>query len=155
MDLRVYEALFRFNQGLDQALTSLDIFEKLALESPSCITKTRTNPSEPRTYANNQSDSKIAQKEQKEENSFYHVRRNREKAEECPNEIYCELKSREELRQRHGLPPRIVIPPWSQSDYDRILVMQNAAPSSLPIHPEQPRIPGDSEQKNQKGGMPT
>jgi hypothetical protein len=154
MDLRVYEALFRFNQGLDQALTSLDILEKLALESPSCITKTRTNPNEPRTYANNQSDSKIAQKEQKEENNFYHVRRSREKAEECLNEIYCELKTREELRQRHGLPPRIVIPPWTQSDYDRILVMKNAASSSLPMQPEQPRIMSDTEQEQQEGGTP-
>ena len=34
MDLRVYEVLFQFNQGLDQALRSLDILEKLELESP-------------------------------------------------------------------------------------------------------------------------
>ena len=34
MDLRVYEVLYQFNQGMDQALTSLDILEKLALQSP-------------------------------------------------------------------------------------------------------------------------
>jgi hypothetical protein len=154
MDLRVYEALFRFNQGLDQALTSLDILEKLALESPSCTTKTRTNPSELRSYANNHSDSKIAQKEQEEENNFYCVRRNREKAEEGPNEIYLELKPRKDFRREHGLPPA-VIPPWTEADDDRILAMRNAASPTLPMQPEQPRMTGDSEQKNTIGGTPT
>ena len=155
MDVRVYEVFLQFNQGLDQALTSLDILEKLVLESPSCITKIRTNLSELRSHANNHFASKIAQKEQEEENNFYRVRRNREKAEEGPNEIYLELKSREELRREQGLPPRAVILPWTQADDDRILAMQKAASSSLPTQPEQPRIIGDSEQENQKGGTPT
>ena len=155
MDLRVYEVFLQFNQGLDEALTSLDILEKLALESPGCITKIRVNLSELRSYANNHFASKIAQKEQEEENSFYRVRRNREKAEEGPNEIYLELKSREELRREQGLPPRAVILPWTQADDDRILAMQKAASSSLPIQPEQPRTTGDSEQENQAGGTST
>jgi hypothetical protein len=127
----------------------------LALESPSCITAIRVNLSELRCYANNHFASKIAQKEQEEENNFYRVRRNREKAEESPNEIYLELKSREELRREQGLPPRAVILPWTQADDDRILAMQRAASSSLPTQPEQPRNIGDSEQKNQRGGTPT
>ena len=122
---------------------------------PSCISRVRINLSELRSYANNHFASKIAQKEQEEENNFYRVRRNREKAEEGPNEIYLELKSREELRREQGLPPRAVILPWTQADDDRILAMQKAASSSLPTQPEQPRIIGDSEQENQKGGTPT
>jgi hypothetical protein len=145
MDVRVYEVFLQFNQGLDQALGSLDILEKLALESPSCITKIRVNLSELRSYANNHFASKIAQKEEEDENNFYRARRNREKAEEGPNEIYLELKSREALRREQGLPPRAVILPWTQADDDRILAMQKAASSSLPTQPEQPRIMGDSE----------
>ena len=118
MDLCVYEVLFQFNQGIDQALTSLDILEKLALESPGCITKIRVNLSELRSSANNHFASKIAQKEQEEENNFYRIRRNREKAEEGPNEIYFELKSREDLRRERGLPTRAVILPWIQADDD-------------------------------------
>ena len=155
MDVRIYEVFLQFNQGIDQALTSLDILERLALESPSCITKIRINLSELRSYANNHFASKIAQKEPEEENNFYRVRRNREKAEEGPNEIYLELKSREELRREQGLPPRAVILPWTQADDDRILAMQKAASSSLPTQPEQPRVIGDSEQENQAGGTPT
>ena len=155
MDVRVYEVFLQFNQGLVQALTSLDILERLVLESPGCITKIRANLSELRSYANNHFASKIAQKEQEEENNFYRVRRNREKAEEGPNEIYLELKSREELRREQGLPPRAVILPWTQADDDRILAMQKAASSSLPTQPEQPRIIGDSEQENQAGGTST
>jgi hypothetical protein len=145
MDVRVYEALFQFNQGLYQALASLDVLEKLALESPNGVSKIRTNLNELCSSANNHFASKIAQKEQEEENNFYRVRRKREKAEEGPNEIYLELKSREELRREQGLPPRAVILPWSQADDDRILSMQKAASSSLPTQPEKPRIIGDSE----------
>ena len=117
--------------------------------------KIRVNLSELRSYANNYFASEIAQKEQEEENNFYRLRRNREKAEEGPNEIYLELKSREELRREQGLPPRAVILPWTQADDDRILAMQRAASSSLPTQPEQPRTIGESEQDNQKGGTPT
>jgi hypothetical protein len=155
MDPRVYEPLFRFNQGMDQTLESLNIVEKRDLGSPEGISRARTNSSDLRSYVNNSFASKIAQKEQEEENNFYRVRRNREKAEAGPDEIYLELKSREELRQRHCLALRIVIPPWTQSDNDRILAMQNAASSSLPMQPEQPRMTGDSEQKNPIGGTPT
>ena len=95
------------------------------------------------------------QKEQEEENNFYRIRRNREKAEEGPNEIYFELKSREDLRREHGLPPQAAILPWTQSDDDRSLGMQKAAFSLLPTQPEQPRTIGDSEQENQRGGTPT
>ncbi len=91
MDVHVYEVLLQFNQGIDQALTSLDILEKLASESPSCTAKIRVNLSELRSYANNCLASKIAQKEQEEENNFYRIRRNREKAEEGPNEIYLAI----------------------------------------------------------------
>ncbi len=155
MDLRVYEALFRFNQAMDQTLQSLNIVEKLELVSPEAVSKVRTNLSELRSYANAYFASKIAQKEQEEENNFYRIRRNREKSEEGPNEIYLELKSREALRGEQGLPPRAVILPWTQADDDRILAMQKAASSSLPTQPEQPRTIGDSEQKNRRGGTPT
>lgn len=146
---------FNSIRGVVQALTSLDILEKSDLDSPSCITKIRVKLSELRSYANSCFASKIAQKEQEEENNFYRVRRNREKAEEGPNEIYFELKAREEHRRKQGLPPRAVILPWSQADDDRILAMQKAASSSLPTQPEQPRTIGDGEEKNQKGGTPT
>jgi hypothetical protein len=155
MEIRVYEVFLQFNQGLDRALTSLDILKTLALESPRCITKIRVNLSELRSHANNCFASKIAEKEQEEENHFHRIRRNRERAEEGPNEIYFELKSREELRREQGLPPRAVILPWTQADDDRILAMQKAAFSSLPTQPEQPPTKSDSEQQNQRGGTPT
>jgi hypothetical protein len=155
MDLLVYEGLFQFNQGMDQALDSLNLIEKLELASPEGISRVRTNLSELRSYANNHLASKIAQKEQEEENNFYRVRRNREKAEEGLNEIYLELKSREALRREQGLPPRAVILPWTQADDDRILSMQKASSSSLPTQPGQLRVTGDTEQENQEGGSPT
>jgi hypothetical protein len=146
---------FPISQGLDQALTSIDILEKLPLESPSCTTKIRVNLSELRSYAGNHFALKIAQKEPDEENNYHRIRRNRETAEEGPNQIYRELKSREEVRRGQGLPPRAVVLPWTQSDDDRILAMQRAASCSLPTQSEQPRTIGESEQENQEGGTPT
>jgi hypothetical protein len=155
MNLGVYEGLFQFNQGMDQALESLNPVEKLELASPEDIRSVRTNLSELRSQANNHFASKIAQKEQEEENNFHRVRRNLEKVEEGPNEIYLELKSREALRREQGSPPRAVILPWTQADDDRILAIQNPASSSLPTQPEQPRSMRDSEHDNQQGGTPT
>lgn len=155
MDVHVYEVFLHFNQGLNQALRSLDILEKLALESPGCITKIRVNLSELRSYANTCFASKIAEKEQEEESNFYRIRRNREKTEEDPNDIYRDVKAREELRREQGLPSRAVILPWTQADDDRILAMQAAASSPLTTPPEQPRTISDSEQENQEGGTPT
>jgi hypothetical protein len=154
MDLRVYEVFFQFNQGMDQALESLNNVEKRELGSLEGVSRVRTKLSELRSYVNNSFASKIAQKEHEEETNFYRARRNCEKAEEGPNEVYCELKSREEFRQRRGLPPRAVILPWTEADDDRIMAMQKAAPS-LPIQSEQPRITSDSERENQTGGTPT
>jgi hypothetical protein len=155
MDLRVYEVLLQFNQGLDQALTSLEILEKLNVEFPDYFSKVRTNLSELRAYANNHFACKIAQKEQEEENHFYRIRRKREKAEEGPNEIYLELKTREWLRRERGLPPRAVILPWTQADDDRILAMQKAASSKSPPQPEQSRTTGDAKQEGPEGGSET
>jgi hypothetical protein len=131
------------------------IVEKLQLGSREGVGKILPNLDELRSYTNNRSAFKIAQQGQEDESNFYRPRRYREKAEKAPNEIYLELKSREELRCQHGLPPRPVILPWTQADNVRVLAMQKAAPCSLPIQPEQPRIVGDNEQKKQRGGTPT
>jgi len=66
MDVRVYEVLLQFNQGMDQALESLEIVQKLGLGSPAGVSKVGTNLSELRSYANNHFASKIAQREQEE-----------------------------------------------------------------------------------------
>jgi hypothetical protein len=155
MDLRVYEGLFQFNQGLDQALESLNLVEKLELASPGGISRIRTNLSELRSYANNHFASKITQKEQEEENNFYRVRRNCEKADEGRNEIYFELKSRAELRREQGLPPRAMILPWTQADEDCILATQKAPSSSPPTQSGQLRVAAETEQEDQEGGTPT
>ena len=111
MDLRVYEVLLQFNQGLDQAPTSLNIVEKLELGSPDYVSNVRTNLSELRAYANNHFACKIVQRDQEEENHFYRIRRKREKADEDPNDIYLEVKASEWLRRERGLPPRAVVLP--------------------------------------------
>ena len=155
MDVRVYEVLLHFNQGLSQALASLDIIEKLEMAAPDYVSKVRTNLSELRADANNHFTCKIAQKEQEEENHFYRIRRKREKAEEDPNDIYHDVKAREWLRHEKGLPPRAVLLPWTQGDDDRIIAMQKAAASAPPPQPEQSRNTGIAKPEGPEGGSRT
>jgi hypothetical protein len=155
MDVRVYEVLLHFNQGLTQALASLDIIERSELAAPDYVTKVRTNLSELRADANNHFTCKIAQKEQEEENHFYRIRRRREKAEEDPNDIYHDVKAREWLRREKGLPPRAVVLPWTQADDDRILAMQKAAASTPAPQPEPSRTTGNANQESAEAGIGT
>jgi hypothetical protein len=155
MDVCVYEVLLHFNQGLSQALASLDIIEKLELASADYVTKVRTNLSEMRADANNHFACKIAQKEQEEENHLYGIRRKREKAEEDPNDIYHDVKAREWLRRENGLPPRAVVLPWTQADDDRILAMQKAAAFTPPPQPELRRTTGNANQEGPQEGTGT
>jgi hypothetical protein len=155
MDIRVYEVLLHFNQGLSQALASLDIIEKLELAAPDCVSKVRTNLSGLRADANNHFTCRIAHKEQEEENHFYRIRRKREKAEEDPNDIYHDVKAREWLRREKGLPPRAVVLPWTQADDDRIIAMQKAAASTPPPQPEPPRSTGSADSEGPQGGSGT
>src|SRR5260221_8145716 len=106
MDVRVYEILLHFNQEITQALASLDIIEKLEMAAPDYVSKVRTNLSELRADASNHFTCKIAQKEQEEENHVYRIRRNREKAEEDPNDIYHDVKARDWLHLEKRRPPR-------------------------------------------------
>ena len=155
MDVRVYEVLLQFNQGLTQALATLDIIEKLELAAPDYLSKVRTNLSELRADANNQFACKIAHREQEEENHFYRIRRKREKSEEDPNDIYHDVKAREWVRREKGLPPRAVVLPWTQADDDRIIAMQKAAASTPPPQPEPPRSTGNANQEGPQGGSGT
>ena len=155
MDVCVYEVLLHFNQGLSQALASLDTMENLELAAPDYVAKVRTKLSELRADANNHLACQIAHKEQEEENHFYRIRRKREKAEEDPNDIYHDVKAREWLRRERGLPPRAVVLPWTQADDDRVIAMQKAAASAPPPQPEQSRDTGDARQENPEGGMGT
>ncbi len=156
MDLRVYEILFQFNHGFDQALTSLASLETLELNSPDYVSKVRTNLSELRASANNHFACKISQREQEEENNFYRVRRKREKTEEGPDEIYFGLKAREWLRRERGLPLRAVILLWTQADDDLIIAKQKVAQSAPRLQAEQ-TLPTsrDAKQEASEGGGQT
>ena len=155
MDVRVYEVLLHFNQGLSQALASLEIIDKLEMAAPDYVSKVRTNLSELRADANNHFTCKVAQKEEEEENHFYRIRRKREKAEEDPNDIYHDVKAREWLRREKGLPPRAVLLPWTQADDDRIIAMQKAAASASPPQLEQSRNGGDAKPEGPEGDSRT
>jgi hypothetical protein len=135
-------------------LLSLSISSKSSRGSPKGVSRVRTNLSELRSYANSHFASKIAQKEQEEENNFYRVREPREDRAESQRDL-SRIESPRKASARIGFAAAGRDSALDQADDDRILARQKAASSWLPTQPEQPRTIGDGEQKNQRGGTPT
>jgi hypothetical protein len=158
MNLRVYEVLFQFNQGLDQARTSVDILERLEMQSAYCFTKARDRLGELRAYADTHFASKIAQREDGEKEVFGRRRQKREKEEEGPDEIYVELAACEWLRRERGLSPRVVILPWTKANDERALARlkaSRAAPSSREAGPHSASDDSpETYRKKEEGAQP-
>ncbi len=132
MDVRIFEFLLQFNQGLRHPLESLDVVEKLGSASPGYVNEIRTNLSELRVSSNGHFARKVAQRKREEENHSYRIRRKREKAEEDPNDIYWDGKVQEWPRRERGLLLRAVVLPWTPDDDDQIFAMQQGAGSYQP-----------------------
>jgi hypothetical protein len=66
MDIHTYERLFQFKQGLGQAFSYLDLFEKLESESLDYVRKVRANLSELRgTFATSNYPSRLGFQQRK------------------------------------------------------------------------------------------
>lgn len=43
-----------------------------------------------------------------------------------PDDVYLDVEEREELRKKKGLPPRIIILPWSHAEEEKLLAARRA-----------------------------
>jgi hypothetical protein len=148
MDFRIYEALAQFNQRLDQVLESLILIKKLSLERTDYLDLVRVRFNEIRASTNGQCTERICRQEREEEDRFYGLRRKREKQWEDCDEIYLEIRSREQKREQQGLPPRVVILPWSQANDDQILAAKRFAEEKR----NDPKPPTDAPLQTRKEG---
>ena len=44
-----------------------------------------------------------------------------------PDDVYIDVEEREELRRKRGLPPRVIILPWSYEEEEKLLAAKRAA----------------------------
>src|ERR1700734_777305 len=86
MESRIYSALLQFNQGIEQAVTALDTLEKLEMQSPEWLTRTRERLKEFCADTNYQLCAAVGKKEDKEAHYFFNLRFNREEAERNPDQ---------------------------------------------------------------------
>ena len=43
-----------------------------------------------------------------------------------PDDVYLDVEEREELRKRKGLPPRVIILPWSYEEEEKLLAAKRS-----------------------------
>ena len=132
MELRTYEVFFQLNQGFEQVITALGELQRLGAQSPECVTRIRDRVKEFRADANYQLCAGIGEKEDEEAHYFFNLRFDREESEKNPDQIYIDLAVRERQRWESGLPPRVVILPWSKAADDAALARIAALRSPTP-----------------------
>jgi hypothetical protein len=111
--LRFYESLFLWNQGVDQILATLRNMEKFPFVRKSALQYYQTEIEEVRSEVNADFMEELADRELDDGGRFSKERRAYEKKREDPDDVYIDVRLREEERKKQGLPPRIGILPFS------------------------------------------
>jgi hypothetical protein len=105
--LRIYESLFRLNEGMDHLITILREMEKLPFADKESVQCAVVEIEEVRCDMNADFTEKMADSERFDEARFWKQRRTFEKKWRDPDDVYIDVERREE-RKRQGLPPRII-----------------------------------------------
>ena len=111
--LRFYESLFLWNQGVDQILATLRSMEKFPFVRKSALQYYQNEIEEVRSEVNADFMEELADRELDDGGRFSKQRRAYEKEREDPDDVYIDVRRREEERKKQGLQPRIGILPFS------------------------------------------
>ncbi|MBS1842593.1 MAG: hypothetical protein JST77_17330 [Acidobacteria bacterium] len=111
--LRIYEGLFLFNQNVDHLVALMRGMEKLPFAEKEELHSAIIEIEEVRCDMNADFTEHLADSERFDEGRFSKQRRNIEKKWRDPDDVYLDVKHREEERKRQGLPPRLGILPHS------------------------------------------
>jgi hypothetical protein len=129
MESRIYSVLFQFNHGLEQALAALETLEKMDLEPPEYVQQIRVRFREVAANANSRFIDRVSKQDIQKQFECERERRQREE-EANPDRIYLRVATAEGIRRQRGLPPRVVILPWTRLEDDRALAGVKALASS-------------------------
>jgi len=134
--LRFYESLFLWNQGVDQILATLRSMEKFPFVRKSALQYYQNEIEEVRSEVNADFMEELADRELDDGGRFSKHRRAYEKEREDPDDVYIDVRRREEERKKQGLQPRIGILPFSA------------------VADEEKRIEEEHERKQRRRGNP-
>ncbi len=111
--LRFYENLLLWNQGVDQLVATLRRLEKMPFANKRALQYTQAEIEELRAGVNADFVEEIGEHERHDQGRFWKQRRAYETTMQDPDDVYFEVKEREEHRRKQGLPPRLGIVPHS------------------------------------------
>jgi hypothetical protein len=103
--LRFCESLFLWNQGVDQIVATLRYMEKFPFTRKGALQYAQTQIEEIRSEVNADFMEELADCELDDAGRFSKQRRAYEKKREDPDDVYIDVRHREDERKKQGLPP--------------------------------------------------
>jgi hypothetical protein len=129
--LRILQQLLNLNQAFDDVVSGLQRMEKLAPLDREDLRYTRAEIECARADANRDFLDKLGQIIEQDSTVAHKLCRQHERKTKDPFDLYLEIKDREDIRRKKGLPPRVVmLPDWDKDDeepYDEEQARQQAA----------------------------
>lgn len=120
MSLPLLQQLLDLNQAFENVVRGLEAMEKVTLFDKEQLHYTRAEVETARVDANREFFDKFGEMVEKEAKWAYEFRRAYDQKTKDPFDFYLEIKEREEVRRKKGLPPRVVLlPDWDKDDEQR------------------------------------
>jgi hypothetical protein len=117
MKLQLFQDLLDLNQAFDHAILSLRRMEKVKLFRSKELRCARAEVETARVEANRVFFDNFHGIVESDARWAYRYRRDYDRKLRDPFDLYLEVKEREEVRKRKGLPPRVVLlPGWDKDD---------------------------------------
>jgi hypothetical protein len=108
------------NQAFENVVRGLERMEKVGLFDKEQVRYTRAEVESARVEANREFFDQFEEIVEEDAEWAYKFRRAYDQKTKDPFDFYLEIKKREEVRRRKGLPPRVVLlPDWDKDDEQR------------------------------------
>jgi hypothetical protein len=111
--LRIYENLFLLNQGMDHVIALLRGLQKFSFADKTSVQCAIVKIEVARCDINADFTEHLAASERRDEGRFSKQRRHFEKRWHDPDDVYLDVRQREEERKKQGLPLRLGVLPDS------------------------------------------
>ena len=123
MKLHLLQQFLDLNQAFENVVCGLEHMEKITLFDKEHLRYIRAEVEATRADASREFFDKFGEMVQKDAKWAYKFCRDHDRKTKDPFDLYLEIKDREEVRKRKGLPQRVVLlPDWDKDDeehYDR------------------------------------
>jgi hypothetical protein len=148
MKLHLFRELVELNQAFDHVLRGLQRMEKTRFFQDQLIRYARAEVEGARVDANREFFDKFDRIVEDDARWAYHFQREYDRKSADVEDLYLEIKKREETRRKKGLPPRVkVLPNWDLHDearYDEARAKRRSAKRRRKVT-EKRRNPGSAE----------